>query len=169
ALPTSENTTITQEQQQKIQSAVQQAHHRTGLHFQEIYRQLKAQFSVAKYDQLPQGDFEQAIFFINNLKPTTSGRSIPYHENKLELDERQTLPMFYYVSEVLKAAKELETFAKHFKYKKEHALCEIALSTHQILTNSALKRRVESMLFEIADKMQYSSDKKFYGDLIVNP
>ena len=32
--------TITPEQQQAIQSAVQQAHHRTGLHWQEIYRQL---------------------------------------------------------------------------------------------------------------------------------
>lgn len=34
--------TITPEQQQAIQSAVQQAHHRTGLHWQEIYRQLKS-------------------------------------------------------------------------------------------------------------------------------
>ncbi len=46
--------TITPEQQQAIQSAVQQAHHRTGLHWQEIYRQLKAMFHIAKYDQLPQ-------------------------------------------------------------------------------------------------------------------
>ena len=43
--------TITPEQQQAIQSAVQQAHHRTGLHWQEIYRQLKQAFKVAKYDQ----------------------------------------------------------------------------------------------------------------------
>ena len=40
--------TITPEQQQAIQSAVQQAHHRTGLHWQEIYRQLKAMFHIAK-------------------------------------------------------------------------------------------------------------------------
>ena len=61
--------TITPEQQQAIQSAVQQAHHRTGLHYQEIYRQLKAMFHVAKYDQLPQDQFGNAMAFITNLQP----------------------------------------------------------------------------------------------------
>ena len=60
--------TITPEQQQAIQSAVQQAHHRTGLHWQEIYRQLKAMFHIAKYDQLPQDQFGNAMAFIMNLQ-----------------------------------------------------------------------------------------------------
>lgn len=61
--------TITPEQQQAIQSAVQQAHHRTGLHWQEIYRQLKSAFKVAKYDQIPQSQFGNAMAFIMNLQP----------------------------------------------------------------------------------------------------
>ena len=61
--------TITPEQQQAIQSAVQQAHHRTGLHWQEIYRQLKSAFKVAKYDQIPQSQFGNAMAFIVNLQP----------------------------------------------------------------------------------------------------
>ena len=61
--------TITPEQQQAIQSAVQQAHHRTGLHWQEIYRQLKSAFKVAKYDQIQQSQFGNAIAFIVNLQP----------------------------------------------------------------------------------------------------
>lgn len=61
--------TITPEQQQAIQSAVQQAHHRTGLHWQEIYRQLKSAFKVAKYDQIPQDQFGNAMAFIMNLQP----------------------------------------------------------------------------------------------------
>ena len=61
--------TITPEQQQAIQSAVQQAHHRTGLHWQEIYRQLKAMFHIAKYDQLPQDQYGNAMAFIMNLQP----------------------------------------------------------------------------------------------------
>lgn len=61
--------TITPEQQQAIQSAVQQAHHRTGLHWQEIYRQLKSAFKVAKYDQIPQSQFGNAMAFITNLQP----------------------------------------------------------------------------------------------------
>ena len=61
--------TITPEQQQAIQSAAQQAHHRTGLHWQEIYRQLKSAFKVAKYDQIPQSQFGNAMAFIMNLQP----------------------------------------------------------------------------------------------------
>ena len=61
--------TITPEQQQAIQSAVQQAHHKTGLHWQEIYRQLKSAFKVAKYDQIPQSQFGNAMAFIMNLQP----------------------------------------------------------------------------------------------------
>ncbi|HHF6601932.1 TPA: P22AR C-terminal domain-containing protein [Haemophilus influenzae] len=60
---------LTPEQQQAIQSAVQQAHHRTGLHWQEIYRQLKAMFHIAKYDQLPQDQFGNAMAFVMNLQP----------------------------------------------------------------------------------------------------
>ncbi|MCT8713791.1 hypothetical protein KZ444_11540, partial [Glaesserella parasuis] len=39
--------TITPEQQRAIQEAVQQAHYRTGLHWQEIYSRLKSTFNVA--------------------------------------------------------------------------------------------------------------------------
>ncbi|MDG6310880.1 BRO family protein, partial [Glaesserella parasuis] len=59
--------TITPEQQRAIQEAVQQAHYRTGLHWQEIYSRLKSTFNVAKYDQLPQTMFEHVINFLNTL------------------------------------------------------------------------------------------------------
>ena len=74
--------TITPEQQQAIQSAVQQAHHRTGLHWQEIYRQLKQAFKVAKYDQLPQEQFGNAMAFIMNLQPI----ALPPAEEKFKFE-----------------------------------------------------------------------------------
>ena len=74
--------TITPEQQQAIQSAVQQAHHRTGLHWQEIYRQLKQAFKVAKYDQLPQDQFGNAMAFITNLQPI----ALPPAEEKFKFE-----------------------------------------------------------------------------------
>lgn len=74
--------TITPEQQQAIQSAVQQAHHRTGLHWQEIYRQLKSAFKVAKYDQIPQDQFGNAMAFIMNLQPI----ALPPAEEKFTFD-----------------------------------------------------------------------------------
>lgn len=74
--------TITPEQQQAIQSAVQQAHHRTGLHWQEIYRQLKAMFHIAKYDQLQQSQFGNAMAFIMNLQPI----ALPPAEERFTFD-----------------------------------------------------------------------------------
>jgi hypothetical protein len=74
--------TITPEQQQAIQSAVQQAHHRTGLHWQEIYRQLKSAFKVAKYDQIPQDQFGNAMAFIMNLQPI----ALPPAEERFTFD-----------------------------------------------------------------------------------
>lgn len=74
--------TITPEQQQAIQSAVQQAHHRTGLHWQEIYRQLKSAFKVAKYDQIPQSQFGNAMAFIMNLRPI----ALPPAEERFTFD-----------------------------------------------------------------------------------
>lgn len=73
--------TITPEQQQAIQSAVQQAHHRTGLHWQEIYRQLKSAFKV-KYDQIPQDQFGNAMAFIMNLQPI----ALPPAEERFTFD-----------------------------------------------------------------------------------
>ena len=74
--------TITPEQQQAIQSAVQQAHHRTGLHWQEIYRKLKSAFKVAKYDQIPQSQFGNAMAFIMNLQPI----ALPPAEEKFKFE-----------------------------------------------------------------------------------
>lgn len=74
--------TITPEQQQAIQSAVQQAHHRTGLHWQEIYRQLKSAFKVAKYDQIQQDQFGNAMAFIMNLQPI----ALPPAEERFTFD-----------------------------------------------------------------------------------
>ena len=74
--------TITPEQQQAIQSTVQQAHHRTGLHWQEIYRQLKSAFKVAKYDQIPQSQFGNAMAFIMNLQPI----ALPPAEEKFKFE-----------------------------------------------------------------------------------
>lgn len=74
--------TITPGQQQAIQSAVQQAHHRTGLHWQEIYRQLKSAFKVAKYDQIPQSQFGNAMAFIMNLQPI----ALPPAEERFTFD-----------------------------------------------------------------------------------
>lgn len=73
---------ITPEQQQAIQSAVQQAHHRTGLHWQEIYRQLKSAFKVAKYDQIQQDQFGNAMAFIMNLQPI----ALPPAEERFTFD-----------------------------------------------------------------------------------
>ena len=87
--------TINPEQQQAIQEAVVKTHHRTGMSYAEIYRQLKSLFKVAKYDQLKPSHFENAISFLATLG--NSYAPIDRMDN-LELTEQEWLDWqnFYY-------------------------------------------------------------------------
>ena len=87
--------TINPEQQQAIQEAVVKAHHRTGMSYAEIYRQLKSLFKVGKYDQLKPSQFEGAISFLTTLG--NSYAPIDRMDN-LELTEQEWLDWqnFYY-------------------------------------------------------------------------
>lgn len=87
--------TINPEQQQAIQEAVVKAHHRTGMSYAEIYRQLKSLFKVGKYDQLKPSQFEGAINFLTTLG--NSYAPIDRMDN-LELTEQEWLDWqnFYY-------------------------------------------------------------------------
>ena len=87
--------TINPEQQQAIQEAVVKAHHRTGMSYAEIYRQLKSLFKVGKYDQLKPSQFENAISFLATLG--NSYAPIDRMDN-LELTEQEWLDWqnFYY-------------------------------------------------------------------------
>lgn len=87
--------TINPEQQQAIQEAVVKAHHRTGMSYAEIYRQLKSLFKVGKYDQLKPSQFEDAISFLATLG--NSYAPIDRMDN-LELTEQEWLDWqnFYY-------------------------------------------------------------------------
>ena len=87
--------TINPEQQQAIQEAVVKAHHRTGMSYAEIYRQLKSLFKVGKYDQLNPSQFEDAIGFLTTLG--NSYAPIDRMDN-LELTEQEWLDWqnFYY-------------------------------------------------------------------------
>ena len=87
--------TINPEQQQAIQEAVVKAHHRTGMSYAEIYRQLKSLFKVGKYDQLKPSQFEGAINFLTSLG--NSYAPIDRMDN-LELTEQEWLDWqnFYY-------------------------------------------------------------------------
>ena len=87
--------TINPEQQQAIQEAVVKAHHRTGMSYAEISRQLKSLFKVGKYDQLKPSHFENAISFLATLG--NSYAPIDRMDN-LELTEQEWLDWqnFYY-------------------------------------------------------------------------
>ena len=87
--------TLNPEQQQAIQEAVVKAHHRTGMSYAEIYRQLKSLFKVGKYDQLKLSQFENAISFLATLG--NSYAPIDRMDN-LELTEQEWLDWqnFYY-------------------------------------------------------------------------
>ena len=111
--------TINPEQQQAIQEAVVKAHHRTGMSYAEIYRQLKSLFKVGKYDQLKPSQFEGAINFLTTLG--NSYAPIDRMDN-LDLTEQEWLDWqnFYYA--VTRFSESVETLMLRAKKtaKKSH-------------------------------------------------
>lgn len=60
-------TTITPTQQWQIQQAVAKRAKGASVHFHTIYRAIKLRFQIAKYDQLPQRQFEDCLKFIETI------------------------------------------------------------------------------------------------------
>ena len=109
--------TINPEQQQAIQEAVVKAHHRTGMSYAEIYRQLKSLFKVGKYDQLKPSQFEGAINFLTTLG--NSYAPIDRMDN-LELTEQEWLDWqnFYYA--VTRFSESVETLIHALRSFRSH-------------------------------------------------
>ena len=109
--------TINPEQQQAIQEAVVKAHHRTGMSYAEIYRQLKSLFKVGKYDQLKPSQFENAISFLATLG--NSYAPIDRMDN-LELTEQEWLDWqnFYYA--VTRFSESVETLMHVLRQFRSH-------------------------------------------------
>lgn len=59
---------LTPAQKQAIQAAVQQRHHRTGEHWQDIYRKLHAFLHVNSYHEIPANDFQAALNFLVSIE-----------------------------------------------------------------------------------------------------
>ena len=145
--------TITPEQQQAIQSAVQQAHHRTGLHWQEIYRQLKAMFHIAKYDQLPQDQYGNAMAFIMNLQPI----ALPPVEKKFTFEfteyELQQLIWLWFAFKrgvgtfqyIEKAFKALGSNMSGQIYGQAYEYLSVLRSTNQILNRITKEFEIDPM------------------------
>lgn len=109
--------TINPEQQQAIQEEVVKAHHRTGMSYAEIYRQLKSLFKVGKYDQLKPSQFEGAISFLTTLG--NSYAPIDRMDN-LDLTEQEWLDWqnFYYA--VTRFSESVETLMHTLRSFRSH-------------------------------------------------
>ena len=58
---------LTPAQQLAIQQAVGRRAQKTANHYQTIYRAIKLRYQIARYDQLPQGKFEDCLKFIETV------------------------------------------------------------------------------------------------------
>ncbi len=63
----SEAATLTPAQQLAIQQAVGRRAQKTANHYQTIYRAIKLRYQIARYDQLPQDEFEDCLKFIETV------------------------------------------------------------------------------------------------------
>ena len=59
---------ISPAQKQQIQAAVMARHHRTGEHWQEIYRKLHAYCRVNSYHEIPADRFQTAIAYLDSIE-----------------------------------------------------------------------------------------------------
>lgn len=59
---------LTPAQQLKLRNAVAGRAHRKPENYQKIYRELKAHFQVAKYNQIPQASFDEALEVIDGIE-----------------------------------------------------------------------------------------------------
>lgn len=134
--------TLNPEQQQAIQEAVVKAHHRTGMSYAEIYRQLKSLFKVGKYDQLKPSQFENAISFLATLG--NSYAPIDRMDN-LELTEQEWLDWqnFYYA--VTRFSESVETLMHVLRPFRSHQQSSVEFNLDVVqryirTTNTAVRK-----------------------------
>lgn len=60
--------TITPTEQHAIQVAVAKRARRTASNYQTIYRAIKNRYQIARYDQLPRGQFQECLAFIDEVE-----------------------------------------------------------------------------------------------------
>lgn len=80
--------TINPAQQQAIQAAVANKCGKDSAAYQTVYRALKARFQVAKYDQIPASQFDEAINYIETLSTKTEATHSKYYYPKSLLNQR---------------------------------------------------------------------------------
>lgn len=108
--------TITPSQQHQIQIAVAARAQKTAHNYQTIYRALKNRFQVARYDQIPQSQFKEALRFIQSVDlsvPETSestGEIFYYNARTLSEHELRALANLIYLRELGKP-----TFSQVYK------------------------------------------------------
>lgn len=108
--------TLTPSQQHQIQIAVAARAQKTAHNYQTIYRALKNRFQVARYDQIPQSQFKEALRFIQCVDlsvPETSestGEIFYYNARTLSEHELRALANLIYLRELGKP-----TFSQVYK------------------------------------------------------
>lgn len=108
--------TLTPAQQHQIQIAVAARAQKTAHNYQTIYRALKNRYQVARYDQIPQSQFKEALRFIQCVDlsvPETSestGEIFYYNARTLSECELRALANLIYLRELGKP-----TFAQVYK------------------------------------------------------
>ena len=96
--------TLTPAQQHQIQTAVAARAQKTAHNYQTIYRALKNRFQVARYDQIPQSQFKEALRFIQSVDlsvPETPITTAPPETYVVDEDFLKTLQVFCYYQRYL--------------------------------------------------------------------
>lgn len=131
--------TLTPAQQQQIQASVTAAHNRTGLSYNDIYGRLKHRFQVAKYSQITQAEFTQALAFLQNINRHTPALPSP---NTICVDENHYQTLVH-------LARTASSATAHLMEQQQKALEAFGFAFSPISGNAILAKTVEEMQFVI--------------------
>ncbi|CDG00383.1 KilA-N domain-containing protein [Avibacterium paragallinarum] len=159
-LLTTENDTITPEEQRLIQNAVAATHQRTKMSYGEIWARVKNKFAVAKYEQIKRKDHRDVMIYIASMHPM---QELPPNSIALDMENFYMLAKaMNYINHSVAAWERLEDLfsdlESHKNYKTAFNLgtasnrlaqaLESFITKHTpFLKNASIREEIENLIF----------------------
>ncbi|MDO4694975.1 MAG: antA/AntB antirepressor family protein [Eikenella sp.] len=136
-------------QKQQIQQAVMARHHRTGEHWQEIYRKLHAFCQVNSYHEIPAADFDRALGYLNSIPDAPEVFKQPQAARFDDREVARLATVVYYCNWACRLLKEVSRPLKALGYSEAVTMWTIADESASFLRAS--RETLERELPNITD------------------
>ncbi|EGY53106.1 KilA-N domain-containing protein [Neisseria shayeganii] len=134
-------------QKQQIQQAVMARHHRTGEHWQEIYRKLHSFCQVNSYHEIAAADFDRALGYLNSIQDAPEVFRQPQAARFEDHEVARLATVVYYCNWACRLLEEVSAPLKALGYGKALTMWTIADESISFLRGSreALERELPNI------------------------